>query len=213
MKKVYFVRHGESEGNIAQRAQTAVEPLTEKGIRQAGLIAKRMQNIPIDCVISSTMIRAHHTAEKIAEKIQKPIDFSELFVENRRPSEVIGLHWQDSVQLDIRAAEEVNKHIPHYRFSDEENFEDLYERGKKAIELLENRPEQNILVVTHGMFMRNIIGYAIFGNTLTRDVYEKLKRGLITDNTGITLLRYDTEQKQPWALWTWNDHAHLGDIK
>jgi probable phosphoglycerate mutase len=53
MKNIYFVRHGESEGNQARLYQSAETSLSEKGHLQAKLIAERFDNIEIEIIISS----------------------------------------------------------------------------------------------------------------------------------------------------------------
>ena len=71
MKKVYFVRHAESEWNVKSVRQVGSAPITEKGQDQASLVGERFKDTPIDVVITSTMTRAKETAEIISEKIQK----------------------------------------------------------------------------------------------------------------------------------------------
>jgi broad specificity phosphatase PhoE len=211
MKKIYFVRHGESEGNAGPIRQTASTSLTEKGRSQAAYVAERCAKLPIEVVISSTMTRAKETAEIILTKVSKPIEYSDLFVERRRPSEVLGKP-KDNPEAE-QAETEIKKHFhePGWRFSDEENFEDLKERASKALEYLSQRPEENILVVTHGYFMRIVMAYMLFGKTLTGEECVKCIRKFHMENTGITVLEHDkANEKTPWWLWIWNDHAHLG---
>ena len=43
MKKIYFVRHGESEGNVGLYVQTPEEPLTKEGIKQAEILSKTLR--------------------------------------------------------------------------------------------------------------------------------------------------------------------------
>jgi hypothetical protein len=31
------------------------------------------------------------------------------------------------------------------------------------------------------------------------------------ENTGLSVIEYDKKKKNPWWVWIWNDHAHLGD--
>ena len=213
MKKVYFVRHGESEGNAGPIRQISTTPLTKKGKSQAVFVARRCASLHVDVVISSTMTRAKETAGIVLEKILKPVEYSELFVERRRSSEVLGKPKDDQNSLDVEKIIEEKFHMPNFRFSDEENFEDLKDRARKALEHLAERPEENILVITHGFFMRIIMAYVLFGDALTGDECERCVRVFHMENTGITALVYnETDKKIPWWLWIWNDHAHLGDF-
>ena len=78
MKTIYFVRHGESEGNVGHIRQTADTPLTDEGRRQAVTIADRAARLDFECIVSSTMERARQTAYPILERTAKPIEYSEL---------------------------------------------------------------------------------------------------------------------------------------
>lgn len=210
MKKIYFVRHGESEGNISTIRKGTSSSLSQKGKEQAQFVAHRCADLPIDVLISSTINRAKETAEIISEKISKPIEFSDLFIERRRPSEVYGKPKDDSIAL--KAEEEIGKNFSKddWRFSDEENFNDLKSRALEALNYLAKRSEQNILVVTHGFFLRIIIACVVYEAELTGKECEGFIRTFHMENTGMTVLGYDeTKENNSWWLWIWNDHAHL----
>jgi broad specificity phosphatase PhoE len=213
MKKIYFVRHGESEGNAGPIRQTALTPLTERGKSQATYVAAQCAKLPVEVIISSTMTRAKQTAEIILKKVARPIEYSDLFIERRRPSEVLGKRQDDPNALLAEKEIKLHFHEPGWRFSDEENFDDLKQRAGKALKYLAERSEENILVVTHGFFMRIVIAYILFGENLTGDECVKCIRKFHMENTGITVLGYDhKDEKSPWWLWIWNDHAHLGEV-
>ena len=211
MKMVYFVRHGESEGNAGPIRQKADSLLTEKGKSQSAFVAERCSKLSIDTIVCSTMGRAKETAQVIVDKISKPVEYSDLFAERRRSSEVLGKPKDSPIALKVEKEIIEKFHIPGFRFSDEENFEDLKDRAKKALEYLAQRPEENILVVTHGFFMRIIMAHVVFGDKLTGEECNRFIRVFHMENTGITVLSYDEKWKDhPWWLWIWNDHAHLG---
>lgn len=210
MKKVYFVRHGESEGNVGPIRQTNTTSLTEKGRSQSAFLAERCAKLPIETILCSTMNRAKETASVILDKTSKPIEYSDLFVERRRPTEVLGKPKNDPMALD--AEKEITKHFPEpdWRFSDEENFEDLKRRALAALDYLSKKPEENILVITHGFFLRILMGCVVFGDKLKGEECVQFIRTFDMENTGITVLYHDADRNAPWWLWIWNDHAHLG---
>ncbi|PIR38945.1 MAG: hypothetical protein COV34_00070 [Candidatus Zambryskibacteria bacterium CG10_big_fil_rev_8_21_14_0_10_42_12] len=129
MKTVYFVRHGESETNAGPIRIGESVQLTEKGFRQAEFIAKRCTSIPCEILISSTLERAKQTAKIINKVINKPLDFSELLVERRRPKEQNGVAKDSPESIKAEDAYRKNFGVPGYRYSDEENFEDLRSRA------------------------------------------------------------------------------------
>lgn len=211
MKKFYFVRHGQSTANKTRINQGPSSPLTEEGLEQARLITERFKKIDIDEIVSSSMQRAKETAGVIASALNKEILFTDLLVERRTPSSTHGLSY------DSEEYEEIMKSVyDGYRnktiHSDEEGAEDLRMRAKMAIEYLLKVSGDSILVVTHGIFLRVLMAYLIFGEKFSADELLKISNFLQTSNTGITLCRYDEEAKsyERWKLVTWNDHAHLG---
>jgi broad specificity phosphatase PhoE len=209
MKKIYFVRHGQSEGNSGPIRQTKETPLTELGRKQAEFVAKRCATIRAEKIISSTMVRARQTAECILSETKLPIEYSDLFVERRRSSKELGKPKDDLDALEAEKIIKENFAVPGFRYLDEENFDDLKQRAKEALLFIAQQPENEIIVVLHGFFLRVILAYALFGDGLSGEEMQRFIRGLEMQNTGITVFEYD-ENKNKWLLWIWNDHAHLG---
>ena len=210
MKIVHIVRHGESEGNAGPVHGNPNVPLTEKGIIQAQAVAARVPNLNPEVLLSSTMTRARQTSAYILEKIQVPVEYSDLFVERRRPTELIGALKDDPEGLLIEKAIEDNYSTPGWRYSDEENFEDLKMRGKQALALLQDHSAQTIVLVSHGLFTRIMVGLVLFDEAFSAQEGDALIKHMATTNAGITTLIKKPEG--PWRLLTWNDQAHLGDI-
>jgi len=217
--KIYLVRHGESESNSSDIRQDEDCQLTQKGREQAEILAERFKNIPIDCLVVSTIIRAKQTAEIINRVINKPVlAFSDLFRERRDPSEFFGKEKYCPFVADVY--DQINEKFgdKDWHYSDEENFYDFKARALKALEYLKTIDSENILVATHGFFMRMLIACAIFGQDLKPETYWRMMLSFKTFNTGITVLEtnhkpFGLADQPDWTLVTWNDHAHLGEIK
>lgn len=216
MKTVYFIRHGQSEGNITPVYQSVDSPLSKEGKRQAEFVGKRCARLPIDVIISSTQLRAKTTADIIAKTTGLSVELSDLFRERRKPTALNGKPFSDSEAKKISHLWSKSIMGMGSRVLDGESFEDLSVRAGKALNYLLQRRENNILVVTHGFYMRYLVSRAVYGDNLTPDIFAPLARSLVKENTGITVLRYATESSEawgeaaPWQLWVWNDHAHLG---
>ncbi|MBX4198343.1 histidine phosphatase family protein [Candidatus Parcubacteria bacterium] len=213
--KVYFVRHGETEANRKNFAQDEKGALSELGRQQAEFVGKRFKNIPIDLIVSSPYLRAKETTEIIHKSCNKEILWSELFVERRDPSVMVGKDMSSPESKAITKEIRANRHIPDWRHSNEETFTEIKERAKKALLYLRDLKKERILVVTHSGFLRSLLCAMIFGDTLTAEMYNKMF-ALRTINTGITLAEYsehDTWVGSGWVVNAWNDHAHLGEIK
>lgn len=75
MKKIYFVRHGQSEWNVADKICGSTDiPLTDKGRQQATETGKiiQEQGIVADEILYSPLMRAKDTALNIAKMTQIP---------------------------------------------------------------------------------------------------------------------------------------------
>lgn len=214
MKKVYFVRHGETNLNKEKREQGPDAPLSDLGRKQAEFVAKRFDKIKVDKIISSSYARAKETTEIINKHLNKEVTYSDDLVERRPPSKYIGVSYTDPEYLEAKKTAREKRLIdPSWRLSDEENFIDLKDRANRVLSLLQNTEEDSLLVVTHGGFLAVIISTIIFGDELTYREYMKIFRALTMNNTGITLAEHgnETDEHDPrWKLIIWNDHSHLG---
>lgn len=145
MKKLYFVRHGESEMNVAGRFAGSTETsLTAKGRRQAKTAGQKAKGLKIDLIISSPLGRAHDTAKIIAEEIGYPkekIELSPILAE-RRYGAMEGQLYAPDLNLDGVA--------------DAETTKKLLLRAKEFVASLDRVEFDNILIVSHGSIGRAI---------------------------------------------------------
>ena len=139
MKRIYFVRHGETNGNIGGYMQNPGEPLNEHGLRQADVVAERVKGLTVDRLIASTMVRAHQTAEAIAKASNLTIELSDLFREIKEPTSVYSDSAETADQGLIERflqARMVNVGDANWHFEDEENPYEFFERIKSALVFL-----------------------------------------------------------------------------
>lgn len=205
--KVYFVRHGQSEGNAAGVHQDASTPLSEEGIEQAHIVADRISNISIDTMLASPMTRTQQTAEIIAKQNDLNIVTVDHLREVKRPTEIEGKSVKDPEVKKIK--QQIAKQVsnPDWHYSDEENFFDKKKRARHIIDFIESLDAQSILAVTHGEMIRFFVFEMILGEAFTPIVYPHIRRQVSTSNTGISVCE---KYKEKWVLVSWNDHAHLG---
>lgn len=68
-KRLYLIRHGETEWNVEGRVQGLTDnPLNENGLNQATTLADYLSQEPIDRFVSSTLQRAASTADAVCAK-------------------------------------------------------------------------------------------------------------------------------------------------
>ena len=205
--KVYFIRHGESEANALNIHQGRDGKLSENGIRQAEILANRIAKLSIDFILSSSYKRAGQTANIINNTLQKEIKYSDLLIERRHPPEIVGKTPSDPKSIKIRKTIDENYGKEGWRFSNEEAFKDLKERAFAVLQSISELKKENIVVITHGAFLRLLLCTIIFGEDITPQIHKKFIEHVHNDNTGITLCEYTNNT---WRLLTWNDLAHLG---
>lgn len=216
-KVIYFVRHGQTVANVAEQTQGPDDPLNEVGLKQAEIIAERAQSLDFECIIASDYARAKVTAENIHEATSKPIEFSKLFRELRRPSEFWGRVVKEDEEV-LAGYRLINENFGRegWHFSDEENFSDVRARGQEALQYLLSRIEQRVLVVSHGNFLRTLLGIMLRGESYSYRDYIDIESTFELDNTSITIVEYKHHWRKnahTWMIGSWNDRAHLGEIK
>lgn len=68
--EIWFIRHAESEVNVASKPGVPDEgvtyPLTVKGVAQANQLADTFEDVPVTAIYSSTRLRTLQTADAIA---------------------------------------------------------------------------------------------------------------------------------------------------
>jgi broad specificity phosphatase PhoE len=212
-KVVYFVRHGQSEDNVAPVFQSPHSPLSAVGRQQAERIAERVSHLSFDALLASPYQRAKETADAIAKVTGKVPECVELFTERVKPTSINGKPYTDAKAQRTWRAWEHSLYTPGMRVEDGENYDDLITRAEKALALLTDRAEPSIVVVTHGYFLRTIVARVILGEALSGDIFKHFHTVASMENTGLTVLRYQVgvDEGPCWRLWIYNDHAHLAE--
>lgn len=209
VKLIYFVRHGETVLNAQGVRQGSEGPLTDKGRAQALATAKRFpkEKGRPQVIIASPFQRTRETAEIIAKELDMPVEYSDLLVERKNPTEIIGHAGTEKEVREIVDRIDKSFHDDNLRFSDEENFTDLRDRAKRLLDYIRMRPEKRMIMVTHGIFLKMVAAYMTLGDKLTASDYNKLSYYNTMDNAGIAICTYTTHffKKNEWKIIVWND--------
>jgi probable phosphoglycerate mutase len=208
MKRVYFVRHGQTNANVNAVWQDHSEKLSVAGELQAIKLAERVQNIDFDEMFISDYVRTQQTAKPILELKPVPFTLSPLLREEKIPTS-----WVGKDELDERGTEFAENMIEYannidWRIEDAENTDDIYNRIEGTLKMLENSTSQNILVVSHGNFLKQLVGYVLLGGQGSKKEVASFKRTFKSTNTGISIL---VLQDNRWRVLSWNDHAHFAE--
>ena len=150
--KIDFVRHGQTHLNKAGIAngRTMDDSLNEEGIEQAKKTLAEISNNYTE-IYSSDLLRAKQTAEILNQKLKLTIKYDKRLVE-RNMGSLTGKSWKE-IGLEIS---EIDKNQEYdYRPYGGESAEDVRKRLFSFIdEIIKNKKDQKILVVTHGGIIR-----------------------------------------------------------
>jgi len=200
MTKVILVRHGQTLWNVEMKYQGHCDVvLTEKGVEQAMLAAKRLAGEDVCAVYASDLSRAFKTAECIAKEHNLPVTaIPEL-------REISFGEWEGLTFKGINSqwAETMSKLFTH---PDEivipggETFREVKERATSALaKLVAAHPNQTIVVVSHGGTIRTLLCAVL-------NIHLNHLWNIKQDNTAINMLEYYDEQVMVSLV---NDVHHL----
>ena len=201
-KKIYFVRHGETLANRNHIHQGPSEPLSLKGVAQAEAAGKRFMGLGIDTVISSSFVRARQTAEIIATTLDLPFSMMNEVVEFRRPNSIYGRSHYSIASLAYIFDLFWHQSDPNWNNDGAENLFHIHQRMLSAQRILESLPGQNIVVVTHAIFM-DMFAQAVCAE---RDLkLSEFVKGLVgmkkVPNTGI--IEFQVDELAPSGTCKW----------
>jgi len=208
-KLIYFVRHGETENNAKNIRQGPEGALSAKGREQALATAKRFPKEVgrPQVIISSPYERTKETADIIGKELNMGVEYSDLLKERKNPTEIVGHEGGEKDVKQIIDRIDKSFHDDNFRYADEENFVDLKERAKKLLSYITERPEQRIIMVTHGIFLKMVVSYMLRGDSLTSSEYNNLSHLNPVNNASMAICSYTTHffKKNEWKLLIWND--------
>ena len=186
MKKLYLVRHGESEFNAEKRwtGQTDVA-LTDKGRQQAEAIAVKLQEPAfkdIEKIYASDLKRAYETAMIINQKMNLELTADAALREIN-----LGL-LEGQLKAEIQKGEyghlqreaEMSRNV---KYPDGESVFELTERMTHKISEILNQHD-SVLVVAHSRAIRSAIAYFVFNSI-------QYINSINIENSRITLVTFE----------------------
>lgn len=196
-KRFYFIRHGETLLNAKHIKQGAEGALSESGKQQAATVGELLAPVGIKKIIASPYERAKETAILIGEKVHAPIIYTPLLVERRNATELIGKSTRDPDVIRIVDEMDLAYHEDDYRYSDEENFQDLKIRAQQCLWYLAKAGRTQNCVVTHHAFLKMLLSYMLYREDLHLPGYVKLSFFNTSDNGGISVCEF-----HPWKIFS-----------
>ena len=187
MTHLILVRHGQTEWNLNGKYQGQSDvPLTERGRKQAQLLAEHFPVDHVDAIYCSTLCRARVTAETIAARFGLTVKPDPAFRELSF-GDWEGLTYQQIVEGWPEGMANFLHHPDILQIPHGESFPQLQERGMKRLnEVLAEHKDQTIVVVCHGAILRSLL-CAILGIPLA-NVWRMRQC-----NTAVDMVDYDAD--------------------
>ncbi len=156
--EILLVRHGESEGNAAERMQGHRDyPLTERGREQARVLGNWLdrQRISWSKLYASPLLRAWQTAEIVVGRAGGPAPEAEPALMELTAGAIEGLNHEEIVASFPRFAERHVTEIGDFSEFGGESYDAVQLRAQALRQKLENAHrllEDRVLLVGHGGF-------------------------------------------------------------
>lgn len=158
MTQLYLVRHGETEWNREKRIQGWQDsPLTEKGVRNAELLAQYWNDMRFDAVFSSDRGRALQTASILSKASGVPVEKESAFREINFGA------WEGKKVTEIREQDPKEydnfwERPEEYKSVGGESFFEvrarILNRLKEIVSVYQNK---KVLIVSHAVAIKTVI--------------------------------------------------------
>jgi probable phosphoglycerate mutase len=202
--RLCLVRHGETPWNIERRLQGHRDiDLNNAGRHQAQAAALWLLREPVDAVYSSDLLRAWHTAERLAVALgleRKPMPA----LRERRYGMFEGLtHVEAGLRFPDAFARHEARDPDFTPPGDGESLVNFYLRVTAALQGIAARhPGETVVAVTHG-------GVLDMVNRFVRHLPLSAPRDFAIPNAGLNWL---TVRAGVWEIESWGEIAHLADL-
>lgn len=203
--RLIFVRHAEAEGNVKRIFHGWYNSdLTEKGEKQAELVADRLKDVGIDVLYSSVLNRTFKTAGCISDKINLPI------ITSPKLKEINGGDWENiewekipTLWPEVHANWENNPHL--VSLPNGETMVGFLDRLLQEVYRIINENQgKTICIVTHGTAIK-ALKCKFMGIDLS-----KMKAVSWCENTAVTVVDYESD-KDEFSVVIDGDASHLPD--
>ncbi|MEZ0536087.1 histidine phosphatase family protein [Caldicellulosiruptoraceae bacterium PP1] len=206
MKRLYFIRHGETEWNKLNRIQGCSDvELNNTGVWQAERIAYRLKDEKFDLILSSNLKRAYDTAKKIIQYHPNAE-----FKTNDLIREIEFGSWEgltiDQLKDNYLEQYKIWRENPEIAiFPGERSLSNVKKRVEEFINTIMKIDKKRIAIVTHGGIIKLSV---IILLELDLSFYKKCWFG----NTSLTIIDIK-DNKRIISVLNDMSHLHLEQMK
>ncbi len=197
--EIILIRHGETEWNSQKRMQGhSNSDLSSVGQAQIQALGQWMKNVPFDLIYSSDSLRAKQTAEAITQFSGHELQFDQRLRE-KNLGVFEGLTSEEARERHPEVFRLFKTAGSKYVIDEGESTQQLQDRALEIVdEIRIKHPEEHVLLVTHGGFIRVVMKHSL-GLSL-----ETPTRFLIR-NTGVFRLVWEDK----WLVSQMGGVSHL----
>ncbi len=197
--EIILIRHGETEWNSQKRMQGhSNSDLSSVGQVQIQALGQWMKNVPFDLIYSSDSLRAKQTAEAITQFSGHELQFDQRLRE-KNLGVFEGLTSEEARERHPEVFRLFKTAGSKYVIDEGESTQQLQDRALEIVsEIRIKHPEERVLLVTHGGFIRVVMKHSL-GLSL-----ETPTRFLIR-NTGVFRLVWEDK----WLVSQMGGVSHL----
>ena len=197
--EIILIRHGETEWNSHKRMQGhSNSDLSSVGQAQIQALGQWMKNVPFDLIYSSDSLRAKQTAEAITQFSGHELQFDQRLRE-KNLGVFEGLTSEEARERHPEVFRLFKTAGSKYVIDEGESTQQLQDRALEIVnEIRIKHPEERVLLVTHGGFIRVVMKHSL-GLSL-----ETPTRFLIR-NTGVFRLVWEDK----WLVSQMGGVSHL----
>jgi broad specificity phosphatase PhoE len=205
MIDIYFVRHGETGGNVAKRLQPDTTRLTVRGEAQARAAGKTVAAWKPTHFLVSTQVRAVETARLMEESLSLIPETNALFQELIRPDAINGHYHRSLKTIGYLVRWYFGRGNADGSNGEGESYQAFRRRLRDAKQYLKSHPDgSRIVVVSHSVFINLFIAHMCHEEKLSplRALIAFAKIFMLK-NTGIMHVRFAPElvnTECPWRM-------------
>ena len=206
MTRIYLIRHAAAEGNLYRVAHGQFNStITSRGYRQLAWLQKRFENVHLDAVFGSDLLRAQTTASALY--VPRGLPF--------RPMPLLRevcmgiweqLSWGEVARMDAQMYHNFNNRPDLFSLEGAEDFSAVRDRMLEAVrQMAKEYPDGTIAATSHGAALRVLLG------TLEGMSLAEIGDTPYGDNTAVSLLEVEGDEIR---LVYRDDASHVpGDAK
>ena len=160
--EIILIRHGETEWNSQQRMQGhSNSDLSSVGQAQIQALGQWMKNLPFDLIYSSDSLRAKQTAEAITQFSGHELQFDQRLRE-KNLGVFEGLTSEEARERHPEVFRLFKTAGSKYVIDEGESTQQLQDRALEIVdEIRIKHPEEHVLLVTHGGFIRVVMKHSL----------------------------------------------------